>query len=140
LEVIRWSPAVKSLQLFTLILCLLASSASAEETFIAFWNVENLFDTIDDPNIEGDEEFTPTGPNKWTEERLAIKLTNLAKVISKMNGGRGPDGLGLAEIENRKVIELLTANHYPPATTRQVHEAHRDRRTDGECAAGGVVE
>ena len=105
---------MKLLQLLTLVLCLLvASSASAEESFIAFWNVENLFDTVDDPNVEGDEEFTPTGPNKWTEERLAIKLTNLAKVISKMNAGKGPDVLGLAEIENRKVIELLIAKLQP---------------------------
>jgi predicted extracellular nuclease len=68
---------------------------------------------VDDPAVEGDEEFTPTGPNKWTEERLAIKLANLAKVISKMNDGKGPDMLGLAEIENRKVIELLVAKLQP---------------------------
>lgn len=104
---------MKLLQLLTLVLCLSASSASAEESFIAFWNVENLFDTVDDPNVEGDEEFTPTGPNKWTDERLAIKLTNLGKVISKMNDGKGPDVLGLAEIENRKVIELLIAKLRP---------------------------
>ena len=113
LEQIYWRPAVKPLQLLILVLCLPASSASAEETFVAFWNVENLFDTVDDPNVEGDEEFTPTGPNKWTEERLAIKLANLTKVISKMNGGKGPDVLGLAEIENRKVIELLIAKLQP---------------------------
>lgn len=105
---------MKSLYLLSLAVCLLvASSTSAEECFVAFWNVENLFDTVDDPNVEGDEEFTPAGPNKWTEERLAIKLTNLAKVISKMNGGKGPDVLGLAEIENRKVIELLIAKLQP---------------------------
>ena len=96
----------------------------SDDTFIAFWNVENLFDNVDDPTVEGDEEFTPAGPNKWTEERLAIKLTNLAKVISKMNGGKGPDVLGLAEIENRKVIELLIAKLQPLG--REYKIVHKD--------------
>ncbi|TWT78764.1 Lipoprotein E precursor [Planctomycetes bacterium CA13] len=74
---------------------------------IAFWNVENLFDTQDDPDVEGDEEFTPTGPKKWTEERYQIKLNNLAKVIGQMNGQLGPDILGLSEIENLVVLEAL---------------------------------
>jgi 5'-nucleotidase (lipoprotein e(P4) family) len=74
---------------------------------IAFWNVENLFDLVDDPNVEGDEEFTPNGPNRWTQERLDIKLTNLSRVIMSMNGGTGPVMLGLAEIENLAVLEML---------------------------------
>lgn len=77
------------------------------EIGLAFWNVENLFDTVDDPNVVGDEEFTPDGPNQWTEARLEIKLSNLARVITRMHHGAGPAVLGLAEIENRYVVERL---------------------------------
>lgn len=82
-------------------------AAGADEFFIAGWNVENLFDTADDPSVNGDEEYTPDSRKRWTKERLDIKLKQLAKIISKMNDGKGPDVLGLCEIENRKVVELL---------------------------------
>src|SRR5262249_6155431 len=74
------------------------------EFYVASWNLENLFDTEDDPKVEGDEEFTPDGPKKWTPERLEIKLNNLASIIRKMNDGKGPDVLGVCEVENRKVV------------------------------------
>jgi endonuclease/exonuclease/phosphatase family metal-dependent hydrolase len=78
-----------------------------QELFVAFWNVENLFDTVDDPATEGDEEFTPSADKKWTQTRLGIKLSNLSRVICDMNEQRGPDILGLCEVENRHVVELL---------------------------------
>jgi predicted extracellular nuclease len=74
---------------------------------IAFWNVENLYDTIDDPAVN-DEEFLPAGKNHWTRERYNCKLQNLSKVILSMNSGSGPDILGLAEIENKNVLFDLT--------------------------------
>jgi endonuclease/exonuclease/phosphatase family metal-dependent hydrolase len=83
------------------------SVVAAEEFFVAHWNCENLFDTVDDPNVTGDEEFTPDGPKHWTEQHLETKLDNLAKIICKMKDGRGPDVLGLCEIENRRVVEML---------------------------------
>lgn len=46
-----------------------ALRADADELYVAFWNVENLFDTIDDPKVELDEEFTPAAPKQWTQER-----------------------------------------------------------------------
>ncbi len=88
-------------------LLLLPDQAVGGELGLAFWNVENLFDTVDDPKTEGDEEFTPGEPKAWTETRLELKLTNLARVIGDMNSGHGPDVLGLCEIENRAVLELL---------------------------------
>lgn len=87
-----------------------STSAYADGLYMAFWNVENLFDLVDDADVEGDEEFTPNGPKKWSAERLEIKLRNLARVIQDMNDKKGPDVLGLSEIENRKVIELLIKN------------------------------
>lgn len=76
---------------------------------IAFYNVENLFDTINDPQKK-DEEFTPDGENQWNGERYTNKLNNLARVISSMNNGKGPDVLGLCEVENFRVLKDLI-NH-----------------------------
>lgn len=98
--------------------------ANGTKIGVSFWNVENLFDTLDDPTVEGDEEFTPTGPNQWTVERLAIKLRNLSKVICAMHDGRGPDVLGLAEIENREVLERLIDSLAPLGRDYQI--VHQD--------------
>ena len=51
-------------------LVLMPGRTVAGELGLAFWNVENLFDTVDDPKTEGDEEFTPGEPKAWTETRL----------------------------------------------------------------------
>lgn len=72
---------------------------------IGFYNVENLFDTQDDPSIN-DEEFLPDGDRRWSNDRYKDKLGKLGKVINQM--AYGVDILGLAEVENRKVLEDLT--------------------------------
>jgi hypothetical protein len=74
--------------------------------YLAFWNFENLFDTIDDPSIN-DEAFLPDGEMEWTEDRLDKKIYNLARIIRIMNDGRGPDLLGVCEIENQAVLEKM---------------------------------
>jgi len=74
---------------------------------IGFYNFENLFDTEDDPAIN-DSEFLPTGAKQWTNEIYQEKLGNLARVVSEMGTELSPDGisiLGVAEIENRRVLE-----------------------------------
>ena len=48
---------------------------------VAFYNVENLFDTIDDPNNSWDEARTPNGEDKWTDKKYNIKLNNLSELI-----------------------------------------------------------
>lgn len=78
-----------------------AQSTSPGDYRIAFYNVENLFDTGDDPATP-DEEFLPQSKKKWTPERYQIKLEHLAKVVEGMGY---PALLGLAEVENRKVLE-----------------------------------
>jgi hypothetical protein len=72
---------------------------------VASWNVENLFDADDDPDNPGDNEYTPSGWTRWTEPRYRHKLTNLAEVVSEIR----PDILCLMEVENRRVLEDLTA-------------------------------
>jgi hypothetical protein len=73
---------------------------------VMFYNVENLFDTNDDP-ITADEEFLPSGVRRWTNKRLAAKLNNLAKVIINTGEWEPPAVIGLCEIENRYVLERL---------------------------------
>jgi len=74
--------------------------------FIAAWNVENLFDTEDDP-IKNDSEFLPASKKQWTEDKLEQKLSNLVRVINFMNDGCGPDILALEEVENINVVKRL---------------------------------
>jgi endonuclease/exonuclease/phosphatase family metal-dependent hydrolase len=75
---------------------------------VANWNVENLFDTVDDPDNPYDDEFLPNNPTtRWTQVRYETKLDNLARVISGMNRGNGPDILGIEEVENDQVIRDL---------------------------------
>src|SRR5689334_22025322 len=76
---------------------------------IGFWNVENLYDTLNDV-WKNDEEFTPIGTNAWTGSRYRTKIEHLAEVISKMATDVTPDGLaimGLCEIENIGVVKDL---------------------------------
>jgi len=78
---------------------------SSEEAIVAFYNVENLFDTIDDPLII-DEDFTPSGKLQWTAPRYAEKLSRISEVI-EMLPGELPVFIGLCEIENRSVLNDL---------------------------------
>jgi len=76
-----------------------------------FYNVENLFDTVDDPETN-DNDFLPEGKYGWTPERYSIKLKNIARVIRKMKEQNGVyhTVLGLAEVENAAVLADLTAD------------------------------
>ncbi|MBK9284440.1 MAG: endonuclease/exonuclease/phosphatase family protein [Sphingobacteriaceae bacterium] len=76
---------------------------------IGFWNVENLYDTLND-QWKNDEEFTPVGTNAWNGKRYWTKIDRLAEVIAMMGTDASPDGLailGLCEIENKSVVEDL---------------------------------
>ncbi len=76
---------------------------------IVFYNLENLFDTIDDPNTL-DDEFTPKGSLKWNKRKYERKLHMLAKAIyavGQESGQKPPILLGVSEVENRKVVEDL---------------------------------
>ncbi|MCD0474336.1 endonuclease/exonuclease/phosphatase family protein [Flavobacterium sp. EDS] len=76
---------------------------------VAFYNVENLFDTINNPTIR-DDEWTPKGSRHWTSQRYFKKLENLARVMSEIGMPENPNPptfIGCAEIENRGVLEDL---------------------------------
>src|SRR5688572_17032410 len=76
---------------------------------LAFYNLENLFDTIDS-DCTDDLEFTPLGSNLYNSAVYYDKLRKLSKVISELGTSFTPDGpalLGVSEIENREVLEDL---------------------------------
>jgi len=95
---------------------------------ILFYNVENLFDTFDDPHVRGDEEFTPEGEKLWDEERYQEKLRNLGQVLTFFET-KTPLAIGLAEIENRDVLEdLVKTAVLKNANLRIVHFDSDDKR------------
>ena len=71
---------------------------------IVFYNVENLFDTKNDPT-KNDDEFTPTGEKKWTEDRYETKLERIEDALDEFE--MPPLLIGLVEIENRDVLDDL---------------------------------
>jgi predicted extracellular nuclease len=76
---------------------------------IAFYNLENLFDTIDDPNTL-DDEFTPEGTRSWNEKRYKQKIQKLGSVIGKLGTEKSylsPALVGVAEVENGSVLNDL---------------------------------
>ena len=83
---------------------------SYEELFTVFYNLENLFDTIDSPQ-SNDSEFLPNSKKQWNSYRYNHKLRQLGKVFSNLahykNNNNMPDIIGLCEVENRLVIEDL---------------------------------
>lgn len=76
---------------------------------IAFYNLENLFDTIHDVG-KNDHDFLPGGSYRWTAEKYESKLRNLSKVLGTLSRDRVPEGpavIGVAEAENNRVLTDL---------------------------------
>jgi len=82
---------------------------------VAFYNLENLFDTVDDPKTN-DDDFLPDGKMGWNPEKYDHKLDNLSKVVNLLGGNEIPEILGVCEAENKQVLEDLIknsgSNHY----------------------------
>ncbi len=98
--------------LFTVLLAFLNLSCNTGKYIarrhltIAFYNVENLFDLVDDPH-KNDQEFTPESEKKWTAERYQKKLNDISKVLSSINENELPEIIGFAEVENDEVLQDL---------------------------------
>jgi len=90
---------------------------------IMFFNTENLFDTIDNPDTK-DDEFTPQGAKFWTGYRYSTKLSNLSKVIIGAGGWELPQIVALSEVENRKVVEDLI--NKTPLRNSDYHIIHKE--------------
>ncbi len=93
------------------LLCLAAigvpkGSAQNDSVLIIWWNVENAFDTLDDPRTQ-DDAFTPKGSKQWTSLRYYRKLQRISKGLRSAAGTHPPDMIGLCEIENATVLDDL---------------------------------
>jgi hypothetical protein len=102
----------KVIAVLFIILSIVASNAQQKKYVVrtvAFYNFENLFDTINNPN--NDEEWLPDGLQRWTQPKYKQKLENLSTVlmqIGKNDKQQDPPTLiGGCEIENRNVLEDL---------------------------------
>ena len=76
---------------------------------VAFYNFENLFDTINDP-ATNDDEWTPKGAQHWTAKKYHQKLENLSRVLLEIGSAENtnsPTFIACSEIENRGVLEDL---------------------------------
>ena len=103
-----------------------AQSHQYKVSIIAFYNLENLYDTIDDPN-KSDEEFLPGGNKHYTSEVYLDKLGKLSEVLSQVGTDKSPDGwaiLGCAEIENDRVLQDLISQ--PKLKERNLKIVHYD--------------
>lgn len=87
-----------------------------QEFRVMFYNVENLFDTYDDPQ-KNDDEFLPEGSMRWTTNRYYRHLRKTAQVISAIGEWGTPAICGLCEVENDSVLIHLL-NRTP------LHEQH----------------
>lgn len=98
---------------------------------IAFYNLENLFDTIN-ANGSYDLEYSPQGAKQWDSKKYNSKIHNLAYVISQMTTKTTPKGpaiIGVSEVENRSVLEDLVNDPQIRSLNLQVvHHDSPDRR------------
>ena len=102
----------KFIAVFFVLFAIFGANAQAKKYIVhtvAFYNFENLFDTINEAN--NDEEWLPNGAQNWTSEKYKQKLHNLARVLSEIGTTENPNNspvlIGGAEIENRLVLEAL---------------------------------
>lgn len=86
-----------------------AKAAGVDSLLVMFWNVENFFDTEDSGGGKSDAEFTPEGMRRWTKKRFYAKCNAIAKTVfaAADRFGRLPDAIGLAEVENVRVLRAL---------------------------------
>lgn len=96
--------------LFVLTFQLLHSQKENQEQYsILFYNVENLFDCLND-STKQDDEFLPDGEKSWSKSRMYNKIAGLSKTILSCNAWQAPELIGLCEVENRWVIQQLIYN------------------------------
>lgn len=136
----KYQPENKALILLScfIVLLLLTSVRSTtsgdtkEDLRILFYNVENLFDTID-CDLD-DDEFLPSGLRRWNTYKYYKKLNNISKVIVAAGSWNPPDIIGLCEVENSMVIsDLLSVTMLGRVDYRYIYAPSADERGIGVC-------
>lgn len=97
----------KKLSILSAVLFIVLRANCQDSLSVMFYNVENLFDTLDD-STKNDNEFLPQAKKKWDYYKWNEKTDKIAKVIAANNF---PDAIGLAEIENDTVLKKLVHNY-----------------------------
>jgi predicted extracellular nuclease len=115
---------MKQISLLVLLLSLSIFSFGQKERTIAFYNVENLFDTLDTPN-KSDSEFLPNGKKEWNSEKYNTKIKHINQVIDAIES---PLIIGLCEVENKNVVLDIVKNGQLSCTHAVVHAESRDQR------------
>jgi len=98
--------------------------------YIAWWNVENLFDIDNSEQRPAWLQRRLASELKgWNEAVLTKKIAQLASVITAMNAGAGPDIIGLCEVENKPVLQKLVDALAPLGRNyRIMHHPGNDQR------------
>ena len=100
-----------------ILLAISGLSPAEHPVVVAWWNVENLFDTVNDvdplPAFGSDDEFTPDGARHWTAERYAAKVKAIAMTLRSMNDGKGPDIIGVCEVEHEHILRTMIREYLP---------------------------
>jgi len=97
------------------------------EYYVGWWNLENLFD-IERSSQRPDwlKDRLKKELKGWTRSVLNKKLNQLARVIVFMNQQKGPDLLGVCEVENKDVLKDLIAVLHAKLPHRRYKIAHSD--------------
>ncbi|WP_074976284.1 endonuclease/exonuclease/phosphatase family protein [Zhouia amylolytica] len=108
-----------------------AQEARYQVKNIAFYNVENLFDIIDD-SLKFDESRTPDGKDRWTRRKYDDKIEKISFTIAQIGRNitqTSPDIIGLCEIENESVLlDLIKSNHLREYNYGIIHTESPDIR------------
>lgn len=122
---------MKRLAAVAILSALTISSHALDSLAVMFWNMENFFDTVDEGKNLGEKEFSATGTRHWTKSRFFRKCDVIAKSVMWTAGhyGRLPDAIGVAEVENARVLHtLLKATVLKKHDYRVVHHDSDDPR------------
>jgi predicted extracellular nuclease len=105
------------------------ANIKAQERFqVAFYNVENYFDTVNNPEKK-DDEFTPGGFKNWGFFKYRTKQNRIAKTLMALGKWEMPAVIGLAEVENRQVLQdLLTFSPLERFDYQILHQQSPDWR------------
>lgn len=114
---------MKFLNIFTFTLVITTSLQAQTTREIAFYNVENLFDTLDGAN--DDAEFLPAGKNAWNSARYNEKLDHINKVFDNFSN---PLFIGMCEIENATVVRDVMKHSVKLNNYGLVHYESADAR------------
>jgi hypothetical protein len=114
---------MKKYYLLIFSLMTLTGNLPAQPARIVFYNVENLFDLVDD-TLTNDGEFLPDSARNWNSGRYWQKVTRIYQVLSAIGQWDMPAVVGLCEVENRKVLEDLV--YRTPLSKSGYRIIHRD--------------